>query len=70
MALHPRSALSGTQPSASRGGTRGPFLLLVAWLQDHLSRVPEEGAWLGRHRRGSWEIVSAVGNAMSTFDHI
>lgn len=63
-------------PSAERsrprpsGGTPDPFLLLVAWLQDHLSRVPEEGAWLGRHRRGSREIVSAVGNTMSTFDHI
>lgn len=43
----------------------------VAWLQDHLSRVPREGGLAGETRGGGRrEMVSAVGNAMSTFDHI
>lgn len=29
-----------------------------------------EGGLAGRHGRGRREIVSAVGNAVSTFDHI
>lgn len=55
---HPRSC----------AGTLEPFLL-VAWLQDHLSRVPQKGLGSGATGRGVGR-VAAVGNAVSTFDHI
>lgn len=45
-------------------GTWEPFVPLVAWLQDHLSRVPREGDLAGGDVAGDgghWEIVSAVG---------
>lgn len=67
-----RRCIPGSHPqqnAAVRAPVEELWNLSSAWLPGYkiiCHQFPEEGAWLGRHERGSWEIVSAVGSAMST----